>query len=372
MAIATTAPLPRPGQFQALLRSATGGDAALAAPWCGPGDTPLLFSRAAWGLRALADAVAAGRGRPARIWLPDYFCNDATAPLRTAGHALVFYPVAEDLRPDWTACEAMDDAPDMFVLVHYFGWPAEAIPARAFCDARGALLVEDAAHMLAPGPGIGAMGDATLWSLYKHLPVPDGGLLTLRRDGAVGTAAVTRAAAILGTVAPVAGGWIARRAMQTLLPILAGRLRSTPLPFDRDPAPGPLPLTPAISGMARRMLAALGGNIATIATQRRANEAAVRGALAHADGLRPLLAPQAGFVPYRAVFRGDDERAARRWYDRLAARNAVESWPDLPPEVRAVPDRHRAALALRNSIIALPVHADRTPEALAAAYGGAL
>lgn len=372
MTVATTAPLPRLRALPLVLRRTARADGTLAAPWCGGATTPFLFSRAAWGLRALADGVAAARGRPARLWLPDWFCNAATLAVRAGGHVLDFYPVGEDTRPDWTACEALGPPPDLFLLVHYFGWPAETAPARAFCAANGALLVEDAAHALIPGPGIGEAGDAALWSLYKHLPLPDGGLLGLRTDGNELAARLARAAAALGAAPPAAGRWIVRRALQCLLPGVASRLRAAPRAFDSDPAPTPLAPTPAMSVPARRLLAGLVSELEATAARRCANEAAVRTALDGASGLKPLFASTAGVVPYRAVFRGTDAAAARRWYDRLSARNAVESWPDLPPEVRAEPRRHQGALALRATVIALPVHADRTPEALAAAYGAAL
>ena len=160
-------------------------DSALARPWTAIGDTPLWFSRAAWGLGAIAAAHADGNAAPS-LWLPDFFCNQSTWAARRAGAAITFYPVQENLSPDWPACDALAEAaaPALFLQVHYFGAPADLRPARAFCDVHGALLIEDAAHALGPSAGIGAAGDYVMWSPYKHLPVPDGGLLDVRPSAA--------------------------------------------------------------------------------------------------------------------------------------------------------------------------------------------
>jgi hypothetical protein len=73
------------------------------------------------------------------------------------------------------------------------------------------------------------------------------------------------------------------------------------------------------------------------------------------------------------VFRAETLGRAAACFEKFqAAGNVVESWPDLPPEVRAAPAAHRAALALRQTVLALPVHASWSEQELATAYGGVL
>ena len=335
MSPVTVAPLPSMRALLALASGTAPNDATLAAPWTRQGDTAQFFSRAAFGLAAI---VAAHRSP--RLYLPDYFCNAATAPARQAGARLAFYPVNEALSPDWARIEAMAvaDKPDLFLQVHYFGRPADLAPARAFCNRMGAALIEDAAHAVTPAPGIGGIGDYVLWSLYKHLAIPDGGLLIARRPVA---------AAVPGE-APSAASWVAKRLVQKLAPPLARLLRKKPLAFARDPDPSP-PGPSAMSRAARRMIAV--ADLAAIARRRIAAERALREAL----DLTPLLPPTDGsWAPYRAVF-----RATETDYERfVAAGFPVETWPDLAPEVRADPTRHAAALALRNSTLTLPCEGD--------------
>ena len=335
MSPVTVAPLP---SLRALLALAGGGepnDATLGARWAPNGGTVHFFSRASFGLAA----IVASRTSPL-LYLPDYFCNAATIPARRVGARLAFYPIDETLAPDWGRVEAMAtaDKPDLFLQVHYFGRPADLAPARAFCDRFGAALIEDAAHAVMPGAAIGQGGDYVLWSLYKHLAIPDGGLLVARRP-------------IDSTAPPTAPSpwiWLAKRLMQKCVPPFARALRKAPLEFARDPAPDE-PGPAALSHTARRMIAT--ADLAAIAQRRVAAERALRETL----DLPPLLpASDGSWAPYRAVF-----RATESDYDRfVATRFPVETWPDLPPEVRADPERHATALALRNATLTLPCEGD--------------
>ena len=318
MSIATVAPLPGGREIIAALGGAAPHDAALARLWPQPGQGGRLFVRASFAL----DAIVAARRAPV-LFVPDYFCNAATIPARQSGARLVFYPIDEALSPSWTQVEQLAAAasPDLFLIVHYFGAPADIAAARRFCERHDAALIEDAAHALRPTARIGQAGDYVLWSLYKHLPIPESGSPSVR--------------------------WWTKRVLQRMAPSLAARLRRAPLPFERDPDPTP-PEPSALSNAARRMIAA--SDLDRIAARRIEGERALRAEI----GLEPLLPESDGsWTPYRAVFRGD-----ARDYDRLVAAGfPVETWPDLAPEVRADPARHEAALRLRNSLLPLPIDA---------------
>jgi hypothetical protein len=184
--VVSPVPIPDLAGLAAFFFAGTRDDDGLARPWRQGEAGFVWYSRGAFALEALAAWWTRSRaGRAPSLWLPDYFCDQATGPARQAGARLVFYPLTESLEPSWEAAErlAAGTAPDLFVLVHFFGRAADAARARAFCRRFGALLVEDAAHVMLPVPPIGAAGDFVLYSPYKTLPVPDGGLLAVR-DGA--------------------------------------------------------------------------------------------------------------------------------------------------------------------------------------------
>ena len=105
---------------------------------------------------------------------PIIFGNQSTEPLRSMKATICFYPVADILQPDWEKCREMlkTKPPNFFTLVHYFGRVGDAGSARKFCDEAGALLIEDAAHVLKPEGEIGFFGDFTIYSPYKFLLYP--------------------------------------------------------------------------------------------------------------------------------------------------------------------------------------------------------
>ena len=249
----TAAPLPHLRDVATALLGEDATDAKLARPWLQGEAAPIWLARSAWSLAALAAARRAISGRVPRLWLPDYFCNQSTAPLRATDAALAFYPIGEDLLPDWTACRRMAETapPDLFVLVHYFGAAQPTTDALAFCRTYGALLIEDAAHVLAPAPGIGAAGDATLFSPHKLLPIPDGALLLVKGEDL--SESVAQACRDLGTASPSPSTWLLKRLIQIATPdgVLRRRLVTQSPAFTDDPAFQQLPRLPRPSAAAR-------------------------------------------------------------------------------------------------------------------------
>ena len=354
----TAAPLPRLGDLAAACWAREADDETLARPWKRQGQTAFWFSRAAWGLAALA-RVGVGGGRAAGLWLPDYFCNQSTAPARATGAEIVFYPVGADLNPRWEDCRRLAERrpPTLFLLVHYFGAAADATEARRFCDGHGALLIEDAAHVLAPAPGIGEQGDAILYSPRKLLPIPDGALL-LARDSELARQ-IGRAAAALPEGAPSPLPWLAKRLIQKASPEVLQRRwnRARALAFAADPPFAPLAATPQLSGWGRRLLAIEGTRLETTAERyRRGREVLVRLFKTGTDA--EIFAPAAAAAtPYRLVLSFTDEAiAAARYATWRDAGLPVETWPDLAPEVVAAPAAHATALRLRRTLLFVPLH----------------
>ncbi len=366
----TTAPLPR---WDHLLRAAGHrpvDDDEITAPWRRPGDIGWPTGRSAWSLAALAAAAGERLGLPPRVLLPGWICNQSLGPLRRTGAELRFLPVLADGRPDWAAADGLGSA-DLLVLVHSFGFPGDTGGAADFRARRGGLLIEDAAHVLAPIPGIGEVGDATVYSPHKLLAVPEGGVLVLHPRAEAWAADLRRA---LGRPPAAAGAaqWLGKRLVQKLIP---DRLRPVLPPggqaeFLLDPPEQPLPPAASPSALARRLLAA--ANLKAEATRRQDNAAALTEVVRRLPDLRPLFRAEAA-VPYRLALRAASPRAAAERYTALRhAGLPVESWPDLAPEVLNDPAHRDGAVALRRSVLLLPVHGALAPEKLAAAYAKVL
>lgn len=339
-------------------------DDALARPWMLGDETPAWYGRTAWAIAAISKWASNEAGHDACLWLPDYFCNQSTDPARRAGAQVVFYPVCDTLEPDWAACRvlAKKHAPDVFMLVHYFGHPNDGAGARSFCDDHNALLVEDAAHVLRPCGDIGTHGDVTCYSPHKLFAIPDGGLMLARHKG---FAAWLNAQPAPHPAAP-AGRWFLRRAVQSLLPnsLLAARTRNADVHLQDDPAYVSLPDTPGLSPMAARLLRRVTTRLGRSAQTRQDNAVALTKAFASVDSTSPLFESTTA-PPYRWALRCHNETRASTLFDILRTRGCpVETWPDMAPEVIAAPDQHAEALRLRQTVLTFPVHTKILPDTL--------
>lgn len=140
------------------------------------------------GRMALALALERlGIGLGAKVLLPAYHCTALVEPVVRAGAVPVFYRVRRDLSVDLVDVAARAEGARALLAVHYFGFPQEMAALRAFCDARGLLLIEDCAHAFFGrfgGRPVGATGDVAFASTWKFFPVTEGGCLVARGPAA--------------------------------------------------------------------------------------------------------------------------------------------------------------------------------------------
>ncbi len=351
--------MPLPGLVD-LVRSARPG-ADVANAYRRADERVFRFSRSAWAMAALARAVATSVGKTsADIWLPDYFCNQSSNPLRRTGATVRFYPITDVLEPDWDACRKMatDVPPDLFVLVHFYGKPAEGGRARAFCDDVGARLLEDAAHVLRPFDDIGTWGDAACYSPHKMFAVPDGSVMSVRAADLAGLIQGPG-----GGPAPSPVDWLARRMLQRLLPmgLRRARIAGTLSELAVDPTYVEMPDIPAPSRLGDRLLSLALDNLEAAAEARRANRRVLRELISRTFEAVPLI-DDVSLPLYRDPWVFKDAGTAEGIYRSLRGRGLpVEGWPDLAPEVIAHPDHYMTAIRLRKTVITFPVHQTMTP-----------
>jgi dTDP-4-amino-4,6-dideoxygalactose transaminase len=140
------------------------------------------------------------------ILVPAYHHGSEIQALVERGLKCRFYGGSDGLAPDEEELGSLSTSSvGALLLIHYLGFPQETTRWRRWCDDRGLLLIEDAAQAwLASHDGrpVGALGDASIFCLYKTFGVPDGAAL-LTGDpppSAASTAAgVTRMARRHGT-----------------------------------------------------------------------------------------------------------------------------------------------------------------------------
>ena len=359
----TPAPLPC-WQDVAALRGPAPARDEIARPWRLGTERVHWFSRSAHALARLVAWRAGSHQKPV-LWLPDYFCNQSSQPARAAGARVRFYPVRSDLSIDWVACRDLVKTapPDLFVFVHFFGRPLDAAPAADFCRDAGAILIEDAAHVAKPAGAVGTIGDFTFYSPHKVLAVPNGGLLLARTEAADTASFVDPAS----TDAPPVASWFTKRILQKIAPIALARLhvRLATQAFAEDPQGGAPSSMAALSSAAARLIQRSAARLSAIGIERRRNEQALRENLARHPGTPLFSADWDDAVPYRFAFRAESPDIAARLYHTWRQRGIpVETWPDMALEVLGAAEHHRDAIALRRTVLLLPVHAPVDPARL--------
>jgi len=363
-------PLP---QWRQLIAAASQAysDKELAEAWLRPGEFAFWLSRSAWSLVVIAKCrQLLTESQNITIWLPDFFCNSSLGPLRDIGSAFVFYRITDQLVPDLLDCERLSSQLpiDLFVLVHFFGQIIPTSPFASFCQCTRAWLIEDAAHVLKPVPGIGESADFVLYSPHKLLPIPNGALMIVRPHGPAQLLQNNNFMSVLHqTYSNVCSQndefnssifWLVKRFAQ----LCGFRSRAVPQPHTEILLPSNLTLRHAsMSRLARRLLTPLCFQLDRMAVQRISNAECWARLLSFLDPEGLSICPKILSTPYLARFTCLSSAHFSLFFHRLTQLGIpVTTWPDLPPEVVMKFPAHHVALSLRNTSFYLPVHQQLT------------
>ncbi len=362
----TLAPLP---QWRILIKSLYTrypSDRDLAKPWLlSYSDVPYWFSRSTFAMLAIARwyEVYTGKKLPT-IWIPDYFCNNPLQFLRDSNYPLIFYPINEQLTPNWNLCKniVLTNKPDIFILVHYFGYPSEGKKARQFCDEHNSILVEDATHTMLPQQGIGSNGEFVLYSCHKLLAIADGSLLVqchrmkvLRKLSDKQPNAVMEQ--VLKTIpqeSPYAWKWLFKRILQKFLPDYLWLKRSTTGDLD-DTYSVPIAFKPLQSKVSRALLSAQLLYINKYTINRQVNSSILK--TFNKTNKKTVLFQNNDYIPYMLALQCNTEEYAKEYFCMLKKnRIPVMRWPELSPEVLADTKNHSVALKLKKTLLFFPIH----------------
>ena len=306
------------------------------------------------------------------LWVPEYFCAMSLAPLENSNVRIVHYPITEKLLPNWQQCDEMagESKPDLFIFVHYFGMCLDARQARRFCDRCGALLIEDAAHVLVPIGDIGTQGDFVCYSPHKLLAIPDGALLLHRTSTKANRnmrkspdyVSMDEIIQQMPSRAPAPSKWLIKRLVQKLLPDWIFAWRRLPTDdFHQDPAAcGNQMDTPQPSSFGQYLLAAQLPDLDRLAYRRREN-ASVLSAIFSRMSDTHLAIDQTNSTPYHIAISSESAESIEQIYARLRRNGVpVQTWPDLPSEI----GRGSTAFRLRHSTLYAPCHQSLAPRTL--------
>jgi perosamine synthetase len=126
-----------------------------------------------------------GVGPGDSVLVPAFHCASMIEPVIWSGATPVFYRVNPDTSVDLEDVAAkLDGTSRVLMATNYFGFPQDLVAIRAFCDARGLLMLEDCAHCFLgeyKGKPVGSYGDYAIASSMKFFPIYEGGCLLSAR-----------------------------------------------------------------------------------------------------------------------------------------------------------------------------------------------
>ena len=129
-------------------------------------------------IASICHDVQVEKKREIHVWIPAYFCGQSLRYVRNLPIKIFFYTLTENLLPNYAHLreQSKHTIVDIFVIVHYFGNVAGQKESKAFANIKGAVLVEDCAHVISPMIRKSWVGDYLVFSPHKHFPLPSIGL----------------------------------------------------------------------------------------------------------------------------------------------------------------------------------------------------
>jgi dTDP-4-amino-4,6-dideoxygalactose transaminase len=304
------------------------------------------------------------------VLLPAFIPRSVVQAFRAGGFEVEYYPIESALRLPADEVRDRIEAvePDVVVFVHYFGFadPAFGDLVDAARTA-GAAVIEDCARSLfsrdPDGTLLGTTGEYALFSLYKILPVPNGGLVvSAADDGSLPHPATVRSEyreAVTETLHSTFRT-VGVRPAALKERVTGNGTNGTEAGWKRDVEPRSSVAAP---GQLTRI--GLQRTLPGTVVDRRARQyAELRGALEDVDGLDLLTPPlHDGASPFGVAIRlheGSDacERVQHRVSDAGLPVQRLR-WRLRPDEQD--PDRYPGAMTLRRQMLVLPTHQQVPP-----------
>ena len=115
------------------------------------------------------------------ILVPEYICETVTEVFKSLNIKIVYFPVNENLSPQWNVIERLFTSEIKSILmVHYFGIPQSIADFQQFSTNKKILLIEDNSHGsfgMINNQTLGTFGDIGIASPRKTFPILNGGML---------------------------------------------------------------------------------------------------------------------------------------------------------------------------------------------------
>lgn len=343
---------------------------SLSQKWLLGNDKGYWFSRSAWSIYSIIRLrMLYTNSESINVWLPDYFCNEATTALRELNVKLFFYCIDEYKKPDSEFCINLlkKSSPDLILYVNYFGENLFSKTLGDITKKSKAWLIEDSTHCLRPVDGIGSYGDFVIYSPYKFLSIPDGALMVIRHDGPSKVSdLMLNDLGFDGLYDSINNSKFSLK-LNSLIWLIKRLIQKTGLHSffkknyinndDLNSNSHKLP-HPKMSLLARILL----GTMVDLEAESKLRIRAQNQWSKSIEGNNRLnnkivTEPNSGFTPYIAKVKLKDLSSFKDILQLFSkSKIPISTWPDLPPEVTNQPTIHKKAIKLRYSFLYLPVH----------------
>jgi len=369
-------------------------------PWKGKGSISGLLSRSTWSLGLIGEwRKSITKNLSPVIFFPDFFCDTALRVVKEIGCQVVFYPIEENGLADISKLRELCSLrkPDLIVMVHFFGSAnSQAIHFREIANVHQAWLIEDCAHSVSPVGVIGSMGDFSIFSPHKLIPIPFGAVLSVRSDGPCkldaavissfgdpldwarriyesvsATEIISRSLQLSEII------WVVKRFTQRLglarkscatevsqryIKSIEVGLVGPRMPRFSKRMLGILVSKPKSNFVAKFMLPGVPSlsHLDRISAIRQSNLPIwdeVVAILSNGQVVPALVNPIPN-IPYLAAYSGDEHDVLEVLTKLQKLGMPASTWPDLPVEVSLDTTKHRGAINLRNRFLYLPLHHD--------------
>ena len=345
--------------------------------WRKKGESAIFLSKSSWSL-ALISLLKKKENQNSEIsiWIPSFFCNESLSILRSTNAKIVFYPISENLEPNYDSFQKLKDKngrPDIFLLAHFFGKPVGTVRTQEFCRSNNAWLIEDAVHCLSPSNQIGNSGDFILYSPHKLLPIPNGSVLVARSKGPskISKEIIDKFFNKLEWKTLIdynlidRNNFVKRNSLFWLFKqilMIFGLRRYVKHPFKPEKNITYDLIKPEISNISLRLLNILYKKFHSIVLRRKYNylfwedHFIKLGIKSSFNKIESLGFENFNWTPYLYTIENKKDLILST-YNNLNSKNYLPStWPDLPPEVLIQKDFYNMAIEKRNTMLHIPTH----------------
>ncbi|UCH92174.1 MAG: DegT/DnrJ/EryC1/StrS aminotransferase family protein [Candidatus Aminicenantes bacterium] len=149
-----------------------------------------FISSARGGIEAFIDM--SGIKKNDSVLIPAFVPEGLSTPFKKKGINMRIYKSRSDLSINYKDLEyklKSDNTIKAVFIIHYFGFPQDTKKISKLCRKYRVFLIEDCAQALFSkdneGNILGSIGDVSIYSLPKSIPVPDGGLILFNNTNLV-------------------------------------------------------------------------------------------------------------------------------------------------------------------------------------------